>query len=100
MKRIEQREWTPLLWECDDDDEIRVGGGGGTRDVGLVNVWRKFDDVKFGRKREERELLPLDGVEKYVERSNDGRNCWVNAWRRKSASNAVNVDVGDGTKSD
>ena len=28
-------------------------------------------------------------------------NCWENAWRRKSASNADNVDVGDdGIKSD
>lgn len=45
------------------------------------------------------ELLPLEGVEKYAERSNDGRNCCEKAWRRNSASNADSVAVGDGTKS-
>ena len=77
-----------------------TSGGGGA-----VSDWRKFDGEKFGRKRDDGELVPFEfgvdaAAEKYADKSIDGQNCEENAWRRKSASNADNADAEGVTRSD
>ena len=59
-------------------DETSVGGSG----VVLVNDCKKLDEEKFGRNKDDVELVPLEGTaaaEKYADKSNDGRNCCENA---------------------
>ena len=68
----------------------------------LVKDCKKFDGEKFGRNNDDAgfELLEAAAAEKYADRSSDGRNCCEKACRRKSASNADNVDIADVTNSD
>ena len=70
-----------------------------------MSDWRKFDGEKSGRNNDDVgpelfEAAAAAAAEKYADRSNDGRNCWENAWRRKSASNADNVAADGVVRSD
>lgn len=79
-----------MVWVC---DATRFGGNGGGS---AVNDWRKFDGEKSGRNSDDAVALLFEAAaaaEKYAARSNEGRNCWEKAWRRKSASSGDKVEV-------